>query len=79
MYGAIVAKAIIVLVVFPVVVHAIFTAATMVLGFMLPSLLALADSWSEALDKGLGGATFLVAVAASFNVCRRLWPTPLTK
>ena len=79
MYGAIVAKAIIVAVVFPVVVHAIFTAATAVLGFMLPSLLALADSWSEALDKGLAGTTLLAAVAASFSVCRRLWPTPLAK
>jgi hypothetical protein len=79
MYGAIVAKAIIVLVVFPVVMHAIFTAGTVVHGFMLPSLLAVADRWSEVLDKGLVSMTFLAAIGGSFNVCRRLWPTTLAK
>ena len=47
MKGAIVAKVVIALLVFPVLVHAIFTALTMLLGPMLPTLLAMADDWSE--------------------------------
>jgi len=73
-YGAIVAKIVIALLVFPVLVHAIFTALTMVLGPMLPSLMAAAESYAEILSKGLIGASFLVAVRGSFGVCRRLWP-----
>src|ERR1700752_648811 len=46
-YGAIVAKVVIALLVFPVLVHAIFTGLTMILGPMLPSLMAAAESWAE--------------------------------
>jgi hypothetical protein len=70
-----VAKAIIALVAFPVLAHAIFTIVSLLLGFMLPSMLSMAGSWSEMLGKGVVIATFLVAVWASFGVCRRLWPT----
>ena len=74
MYGAIIAKVVIALLVFPVLVHAIFTGLTMVLGPMLPSLMAAAESWADVLRQGLIGASFLVAVRSSFGVCRRLWP-----
>jgi hypothetical protein len=70
------AKVIIVLVAFPVLVHAIFTVSTMLLGAMLPSVLATAGGWSEILSKGAIVATFLVAVRFAFGVCRRLWPAP---
>jgi hypothetical protein len=73
-YGAIVAKVVIALLVFPVLVHAIFTALTMVLGPMLPTLMTAAENYAEILRKGLIGASFLVAVRGSFGVCRRLWP-----
>ena len=79
MYGAMVARTMIVLVVFPVGVHAIYTVVSMLLGFVLPSLLAMANNWSELLGKGLVGATFLLAVGGSFRVCRRLWPTALMR
>lgn len=79
MNGAFIAKALIVLVVFPVVVHAIFTAGTMLVGFILPSVLALADDWSATLGKGVVGAMFLAAVAGSWGVCRRLWPTTMAR
>ena len=74
MYGAIVAKIVIALLVFPVLVHAIFTALSMVLAPMMPTLTAAAESHADLLDKGLLGASFLVAVRGSFGVCRRLWP-----
>lgn len=74
MRGAIVAKIVIALLVFPVLVHAIFTALTMLLGPMLPTLLATAENWSEILRKCLIGAAFMIAVRSSFGVCRRLWP-----
>ena len=74
MYGAIVAKVVIALLVFPVLVHAIFMALTVILGPMLPTLMAAAENWAEMLRKGLIGASFLIAVRGSFGVCRRLWP-----
>ena len=79
MYGRTVAKFVIALVVFPVLVHAIFTALTMLLGPMLPTLLALAESWSDLLHKGLIGAAFVVALRGSFSVCQQLWPVTLVK
>ena len=69
------AKTVIVLVAFPVLVHAIFTGTTMLLGLMLPQLLPMAGGWSELLGKGVIVATFLLALRASFGVCRRIWPT----
>lgn len=69
------AKTIIVLVAFPVLVHAIFTGTTMLIGLMLPQVLSMAGSWSDLLGKGVIVATFLLAVRASFGVCRRIWPT----
>jgi hypothetical protein len=74
-----VAKAVIVLVAFPVLVHAIYSIGTLVLGLMLPQLLAMAGSWAEVARKGMIGGTFLVAVRASFGVCRRMWPVPAVK
>ena len=73
--GAMAAKTIIVLIGFPVLVHAIFTGTTMVLGLMLPQVLPMAGNWSELLGKGVIVATFLLAVRGSFGVCRRIWPT----
>ena len=68
------AKTIIVLVAFPVLVHAIFTGTTMLLGLMLPQVLPMVGTWSDLLGKGMIVATFLLAVRASFGVCRRIWP-----
>jgi hypothetical protein len=73
--GAMAAKTVIVLVAFPVLAHAIFTGASMLLGLMLPQVLPMAGSWSELLGKGVLIATFLLAVRGSFGVCRRMWPT----
>ena len=73
MNGVIAAKVIIVLGAVPVIVHAIFTGTSMVLGFVLASL-ELVGGWSELLSKGVMVASFLVAVRCSFGVCRRLWP-----
>jgi hypothetical protein len=69
------AKTIIVLVAFPVLVHAIYNGATMLLGLMLPQVLPMAGSWSELLGQGVIVATFLLAVRGSFGVCRWMWPT----
>jgi hypothetical protein len=77
--GRIVVKIVIALLVFPVCVHAIFTALTMLLGPMLPTLLAMAEGWSEILRKGLIGVAFVVAVRGSYGVCQRLWPVTLVK
>jgi hypothetical protein len=68
------AKAVILLVAFPVLVHATYTLTSLVLGLVLPSLLPLAGSWSEVAGKAAVVATFLVAVRVSFGVCRRMWP-----
>jgi hypothetical protein len=73
------AKTLIVLVAFPVLAHAIFTAVSLVLGLMLPVVLPLAGSWSEWLRKAVIVATLLVAARASFGVCRRLWPAAVVK
>jgi hypothetical protein len=78
--GAIAAKVIIVLVAFPVLVHAIFTVVTMVLGLILPALFARAGDWSDLLHKAVIVATFLLAVRCSYAVCLRLWPVaPIKK
>jgi hypothetical protein len=73
------AKALIVLVAFPVLAHAVFMAASLVLGLMLPTVLPLAGDWADLLSKGVMVATVVVALRISFNVCRRLWPTPAVK
>jgi hypothetical protein len=73
------AKIVIALVAFPVLVHAIFTLTRLVLGLLLPELLTHAGSWSEIVSKGAVVAAFLLAVRASFGVCRRLWPAPAVK
>ena len=46
MNGAMAAKTIIVLIAFPVLVHAIFTGTTMLLGLMLPQVLPMAGNCS---------------------------------
>ena len=73
------AKTIIVLVAFPVLVHAVFTVVSLVLGIVLPAVLPMAGSWSELLSKAVVVATFLLAVRFAFGVCRRLWPAPAVK
>ena len=70
------AKTVIVLVAFPVLVHAIFTGTTLLLGLILPQVLPMAGSWADLLGKGVIVATFLLAARASFGVCRRIWPAP---
>ena len=74
MNGRTIARGLIVLVVFPVFAHAIFTVVTMVLHLMLPSVLAMAGSWSEMAGTAALVAASLIAVRVSVGVCRRLWP-----
>ena len=76
MNGAIAAKVIIVLVAFPVLVHAIFTVVTMVLGLILPALLARVDDWSDLVHKAVIVATFLLAVRGSYGYAAACgqWP-----
>jgi hypothetical protein len=68
------AKVVIALGAFPVLVHAVFTGGTMLLGVVLPSVLELAGGRAEVVSKGVLVVTFLVAVRFAFGVCRRLWP-----
>ena len=72
-----VGKAIIVLVAFPVLVHASFSAVTLLLGQALP--LAMEGSESDMLGTAVLVATLLLAVRIAFGVCRRLWPTPAVR
>ena len=72
-------KAVIVLVVFPVFVHLIFTVVNLPLRPALAPVLEMAGSWSELLDKGVVVVAFLVAVGVSAAICRRLWPSPTVK
>jgi hypothetical protein len=77
--GALAGKTIIVLGAFPVLVHAIFTVTTMVLGLMMPQIAELAGDWSEMFHKTVIVVIFLVAVRASFGLCRRMWPETTVK
>ena len=76
---AVVAKTIIVLVGFPVFVHASFSVGTMLIERVLPPVLAMAGDWSDMLAKAMLVATSLIAVRVAFGVCRRLWPTPAVR
>jgi hypothetical protein len=78
-FGTIVTRAIIVLVVFPVIGHAIYTAMTWLLARMLLPMLTLAEAWSSTVDRGVLGVTILVAAAGSWSVCRRLWPASIAR
>jgi hypothetical protein len=75
----VVAKTIIVLVAFPVLVHASFSVVTMLVERVLPPVLAMAGDWSDVLGKALPVATVLIAVRIAFGVCRSMWPTPAVK
>ena len=74
MNGQGIAKVVIVLIVFPVLLSAIFTVVTVPVGFMLTPLFAKAGAWSETLGKVFVGVTFLIALLGSLALCRRLWP-----
>jgi ABC-type branched-subunit amino acid transport system permease subunit len=71
-----IAKALIVVVAFPVLGHAIFSILSIALGVILPAVLPLVGSWSELLQRGAMLVIVLIAAHTSFRVCRRLWPTP---
>ena len=77
--GAMVGKAIIVLVAFPVLVHASFSVVTMLLGQVLPLVVAMEGSESDMLGTAMLVATFLLAVRFAFGVCRRMWPMPVMR
>jgi len=74
MNGQGIAKVVIVLIVFPVLLSAFFTVVTVPVGFMLTPLFAKAGAWSETLGKVFVGVTFLIALLGSLALCRRLWP-----
>ncbi len=76
MNGQGIAKVVIVLIVFPVILSLIFTVLTIPVGLMLTPLFAKAGAWSETLGKVFVGVTFLIAPIGSFALCRRLWPRP---
>ena len=74
-FGTIVARALIVLVVFPVIGHAIYTTVNWLLTrAVLPSL-RVAEGWASVFDRGILGVTVLVAVVGAGSGCRRVWPT----
>jgi hypothetical protein len=76
---AVVARTIIVLVAFPVLVHASYTVVTVVLERALPLMVAAAGDWSDMLGKAMLVAAALIAVRFAFGVCRRMWPAPAVK
>jgi hypothetical protein len=69
------ARAVIVLVVFPVIGHAIYTVVTWLLTRVVLPLLTVAEGWSTTLHGGVFVTTLVVAALGSWNVCRRLWPS----
>jgi len=72
--GTIVTRVLIVLVVFPVVGHLIYTTVNWLLArAVLPSLVV-ADSWATIFDRGILGVTVIVAALGAGSVCRRMWP-----
>jgi hypothetical protein len=73
------AKAVIALVAFPVLAHAVFTATKLVLDVAMPQLVAATGDWSSLVAKAMMGVALLVAARVAFGVCRRLWPTPVVK
>jgi hypothetical protein len=77
--GAMVGKAVIVLVAFPVLVHASFFVVTLLLGQVLPLVLAMEGSESDMLGTAMLVAAILLAVRFAFGVCRRMWPTPAVR
>lgn len=74
-----VAKVVIALVAFPVLVHAVFTGSRLLLDAMLPAVLPLAGGWAEIVGKGVVVLAFLIAVRLAFGVCRWMWPAPALK
>ncbi len=74
MNGQGIAKVVIVLIVFPVLLSAFFTVVTVPVGLMLTPLFAKAGAWSETLGKVFVVVTFLIALLGSLALCRRLWP-----
>ena len=75
MNGPTIVKALIVLVVFPVFVHLIFTVVTVPLRPVLAPMFESVGSSSELLSKGFVVASVVLAVRGSVAVCRRLWPS----
>src|SRR2546421_2976666 len=65
MNGQGIAKVVIALIVFPVLLSVIFTVVTVPVGFMLTPLFAKAGAWSETLGKVFVGVTFLIALLGS--------------
>jgi hypothetical protein len=74
-----VVKALIALVGFPVLAHAMYVLMTMMLNVVLPPLLAMAGDWSTVLSKTTVVLSLLIALRVSFGVCRRMWPVPAVK
>jgi hypothetical protein len=74
-----VVKALIALVGFPVLAHAMYVLMTMMLNVVLPPLLAMAGDWSTVLSKTTVVLSLLIALRFSFGVCRRIWPVPAVK
>jgi len=69
-----IAKVLIVTIVFPVLVNVVLALAMFPIGFALTPLFARAGAWSSAIQKGFVTVMVALALMASFWACRRLWP-----
>jgi hypothetical protein len=75
-----VVKALIALVGFPVLAHAMYMLMTMLLNVVLPPVLGMAgEEWATVLSKIAVVVSLLIALRVSFGVCRRMWPMPAVK
>lgn len=62
--------------IFPVLVHLLFTVLTVPLRPVLTPIFETAGARADLLGKGFVVACFVLAVRGAFGLCRRLWPNP---
>ena len=63
-----------VVVVFPMVAHVIYSVITLPLRPALTPFFEQADAWAETLDRAFSVVALLIALRGAFVICRRLWP-----
>lgn len=74
MNAARLARALIVVVAFPVVAHIIYSVITLPLRPALTPFFERADARAEMWDRAFSVVALLVALRGAFAICRRLWP-----
>ena len=67
-------RALVVVLVFPVFTHLIYSVITLPLRPALTPLFERADTGAETLDRVFSVVALLVALRGAFAICRRLWP-----